>query len=284
LKLHIQKLDVTTAQLTTSEYPNLHIAPALPHSKRFSGAAKQYDDHARVQRQSSQFLWSWLSQLLPNEFEPKACLDIGCGTGYMTQLLLEHYPYATVHAIDIAPGMLEHIQSTWGRGFTDRLHTHLMDGEQLALEHLWVPNNSLTVSNMCAQWFKNLDQTLRGWLSVSNTVVFSVLLEGSFAAWKQAHLDAGEICGLRSLPCFDEIQTLLKHFETEGLCIETHSFQKEYLEQHSGGLSFARSLRAIGADTPEQHHKPVKLRKVITHLGDVCTLNHRIGYFFLRRG
>ncbi|MDH4396743.1 MAG: methyltransferase domain-containing protein [Limnobacter sp.] len=244
----------------------------------------RYDDHARVQRESSQFLWNWLNQLLPQKFEPKACLDIGCGTGYMTQLLLDHYPQTPVHAIDIAPGMLDHIHNTWGRAYTDQLHTHLMDGEQLALEHLWVPNNSLTVSNMCAQWFKSLDQTMRGWLSISNTVVFSVLLEGSFAAWKQAHLDAGEPCGLRTLPSFDDIQTLLKHFEAEGLCIETHSFQKEYLDQHSGGLSFARSLRAIGADTPEPHHRPVKLRKVIANLGDVCTLNHRVGYFFLRRG
>lgn len=202
----------------------------------------------------------------------------------MSQLLLEHYPKAAVHAIDIAPGMLEHINSTLGSNYPARLHTHLMDGEQLALEHLWVPNHSLTVSNMCAQWFKNLDHSLRGWLSISNTVAFSVLLEGSFAAWKQAHLQAGEQCGLRTLPCFDEVRSLLKDYEAEGLCLETHSFQKEYLDQHSGGLSFARSLRAIGADTPEHDHKPVRLRKVIAQLGDVCTLNHKVGYFFLRRG
>jgi len=35
-------------------------------------------------------------------------LDVGCGTGYLTKLLLDRWPDARITAIDIAPGMIEY--------------------------------------------------------------------------------------------------------------------------------------------------------------------------------
>ena len=68
-----------------------HSAPSLD-PLRFSKAAGNYDSHARVQRQVSSHLWEWLSQHLPEGYEPAATLDIGSGTGFMTELLLRHFP------------------------------------------------------------------------------------------------------------------------------------------------------------------------------------------------
>ncbi|NJM31762.1 MAG: methyltransferase domain-containing protein [Limnobacter sp.] len=248
--------------------------------ERFSKAADHYDSHARVQRAAAQGLWAWGQGLLPASYQPKATLDIGCGTGFMSSLLLEQWPEAPLHAIDIAPGMLEVVRERLGgRPVT----THLMDGETLSVEHLWLPSDSLLVSGMCAQWFKSLEEALRKWLSVSNTVLFSLLLDGSFEAWLQAHEETRQQPGLRELPTAMQVKSLLHTLQDEGLCFEARFKEHQFLDHHPDGLSFARSLRAIGADQPRPSHRPVNLRRVIEAVGPACTMNYQVAYCYLRR-
>ena len=136
---------------------------------------------------------------------------------------------------------------------------------------------------MCAQWFSNVEDAIRRWLSVSNTVALSVLLDGSFQAWEVAHEETGQTSGLRKLPCNDQLQDILHTLVAEGIAANTSHHTKNFLDHHPNGLSFARSLRAIGADQPRINHKPVNLRKVISALGDACTMNYRIGFYYLER-
>lgn len=153
----------------------------------------------------------------------------------------------------------------------------------LAVEHLWIPNHSLLVSGMCAQWFSNIEEAIRRWLSVSNTIAFSVLLDGSFQAWEVAHEDTGQTSGLRPLPSHDDLQNILNALVAEGIAASTAHHTKNFLDHHPDGLSFARSLRAIGADQPRVNHTPVNLRKVISALGEACTMNYHIGFYYLER-
>ncbi|WP_370260626.1 methyltransferase domain-containing protein [Limnobacter sp.] len=249
-------------------------------SQRFSGAAADYDHHARVQRHAAQHLCNWLGQVLPAGFQPKACIDVGSGTGFITEHLLNNFKNVPVHAIDLAPGMLEELKRKFPH---PRLHTHVLNGEELAFEHLWAPNQSLLMSGMCAQWFSNLEEAIRRWLSVSNTLAFSVLLDGSFQAWQTAHQDTEQTCGLRPLPKATHMLDLLDRLTREGLVAGTAHHSKEFLDHHPDGLSFARSLRAIGADLPRPNHRPVNLWRVIDALGEACTMNYHIGFYYLER-
>lgn len=259
---------------------------SLPHSVqdlaplRFSKAAGNYDSHARVQKQVSQHLWEWVNQLLPDGYQPAATLDIGSGTGFMTELLLRNYPECPTHAVDIAPGMVEWLRE---RSHSNRLKVHLMDGEHLSVEKLWVPPHSLLISSMCAQWFVDLEQALRRWVSVSNNIALSVLLDGSFEAWHQAHEETGQAVGLQALPIGDQVQDILHGLKAEGLVQHAAFKTREFLDHHPDGLSFARSLRAIGADTPKSNHQPVNLRRVIRELGMGCTMNYKVGFIYLSR-
>jgi malonyl-CoA O-methyltransferase len=254
-----------------------------PHHKtvpsRFSEAAGDYNSHARIQKQVSTWLWEWLQSQLPDDYKPEAALDIGSGTGFMTQLLLDKFD-CPVHAIDIAPGMIEWIHEQID---SPRLHTHLLDGQYLSIDRLSAPRQSLLVSSMCVQWFKNIEQALRRWLALSNTVAFSVLLDGSFEAWHQAHMKTGQIAGLQTLPTENQLKNHLTQLQSEGLIQEISFKSKEFLDHHFDGLSFARSLRAIGADTPRVNHNPANLRTVIRELGKGCTMNYKVGFVFLRR-
>jgi malonyl-CoA O-methyltransferase len=254
------------------------IPPSI--SAQFSKAATQYDQHAPIQQQVANDLWAWAQPLLPNPFTPQHCVDVGCGTGFLTQHLLSHYPNTPVHAVDMAQGMLNTVQN---KHPSPHLHTHQLNGETLTPEQLRTQTPCLLASSMCAQWFQNLDQALHHWLNTANIVVFSVLLHPSFDAWRQAHTQAQQPCGLRQLPTHEHILSLIEQCQAQGLLHQHKHLQGTYLEHHPDGLSFARSLRAIGAHTPHPAHKPANLRPVLAQLKNGCTLNYQLGFYCLER-
>lgn len=74
---------------------------------RFSAAAATYDRHAALHRRIAKQLLEWAEPL----GEGERVLDAGCGTGILTQLLVRHYPHATIDALDLSPTMLAAAQS-----------------------------------------------------------------------------------------------------------------------------------------------------------------------------
>ena len=73
---------------------------------RFSAAAATYDSRAGVQRQAA----GRVMELLGDVPAPRRILEIGCGTGQLTARLLDAYPAAEVHAIDLSPRMIAEAQ------------------------------------------------------------------------------------------------------------------------------------------------------------------------------
>ena len=77
--------------------------------KRFDAAAATYDKHSAIQ-------WSVARRLLW-EIEkgpaPKRILEIGCGTGLLTEQLRERFPAAEVHALDISAAMVARARERW---------------------------------------------------------------------------------------------------------------------------------------------------------------------------
>lgn len=69
----------------------------------FSRAAGDYDSVAEVQRT----VGGWLLKSVQRQQELTSALDVGCGNGALTVQLAARLPFAEVHAIDIAEGMLE---------------------------------------------------------------------------------------------------------------------------------------------------------------------------------
>ncbi|MCJ8208532.1 class I SAM-dependent methyltransferase [Mucilaginibacter sp. RS28] len=43
---------------------------------------------------------------IPDDLQPKRILDLGCGTGNLTEAALKHYPNAEIHALDISADIL----------------------------------------------------------------------------------------------------------------------------------------------------------------------------------
>lgn len=67
--------------------------------RAFRRAATTYDAHAVLQREVAERL---MAHVRCARLQPRNILDIGCGTGYFTNLLRKQYRSATIVAVDLA--------------------------------------------------------------------------------------------------------------------------------------------------------------------------------------
>jgi malonyl-CoA O-methyltransferase len=71
-------------------------------AQSFSLAAKQYDQHAFVQKEVGNRLLARLDLL---RTPPQTILDVGAGTGFITRKLQQKFPQSRVYGLDLAQGM-----------------------------------------------------------------------------------------------------------------------------------------------------------------------------------
>ena len=148
-------------------------------ARAFSRAAPRYDDLASAQRDIGEVLW----QTLPESAQH--VLDLGCGTGYWTQRLAEHYPDAAITGLDLAPGMLAHAQAQYG----DAIRWQQGDAAALPLDDASV---DLVFSNLAIQWCPDIGavmQELARVLAPGGQARITTLLPGTLSevatAWQR---------------------------------------------------------------------------------------------------
>ena len=71
---------------------------------------------------------------LPADFKPQRILDLGCGTGNLTALILAKFPDAEIYALDISPEILKQCQERF------KGNTHITYVEQGFEEISFEPN------------------------------------------------------------------------------------------------------------------------------------------------
>ncbi|MEW6583672.1 MAG: methyltransferase domain-containing protein, partial [Actinomycetota bacterium] len=112
--------------------------------RRFDRHASSYDDHAHVQQAMADRL---MERVAATGVAPAGVLELGCGTGYLTERLVRRFPGARITAVDLADGMVRAARERLGPGA--RVELAVADVEEVP----WDGRRfDLVVSNATIQW------------------------------------------------------------------------------------------------------------------------------------
>ncbi len=229
-------------------------------ARRFAAASDRYDSASPIQRESA----AALAALLTERDWPPAprILEIGCGTGHLTQALYPHFPGAFWIASDIAPAMAARLRDRWP---SDSVPPSLlaMDGETPALSGAF----DLILGNLVVQWFLDPAESLArlaGFLAPGGCLAFATLGRETLREWKAAHRALGLAASAWDYPDFEGWRRICPP-ALRLVAGGTHPA----IAHHEDARGFIDSLRAIGADQPgpeKPRAKPGDLRRVMAAL------------------
>jgi len=206
--------------------------------KSFAAASATYDQAAALQRRSA----IDLMQLAANEGIRGTVLDLGCGTGNLTKLLLsiDCKPH-TVIALDVASAML---QTARGKLLGNPALCYVCaDAERLPFAA-----NSLdgVYSNLALQWcdplnrvFANLKRTLK----TGSPLVFSTFGPKTLQELKSAWAEVDDLTHVNAFHSEQELMRLLQEAGFRDCWIRHNLHTPRYASAHD----LMHELKQIGA-------------------------------------
>ena len=213
-------------------------------AESFDGCVDVYEEYSTIQRTVADAL----AAELPN-YQAPSVLEIGCGTGFLTQHLLKRYPDGHFHITDIAPRMLAVARANIATDNRD-IEWFVMDGEAPQSGHRY----DLIVSSMTFQWFEDLPRSLerlQGLLNPGGCILYAMPGPETFKEWRRAlevhRLSPGVLDFEKPGSVFHEehhvipyqsAQNFLKHIRKTGACVPRQGYE---------GLSGAELARACQA-------------------------------------
>ena len=229
----------------------------------FGQKARDYIKYAKVQRKAAEYLVSMIDDILPELEGPY--LELGAGTGFVTQPLVEKLPPGDFAITDISDEMLAICREVLTIPDTIKAEYLIKDAEEPLPESTY----GLIATAMTAQWFDDLKSTFQGYLNAlkpNGLLVYSYLDEQCFPEWKALCAESGIPFTGNTLP------------SSAPLSIDTSKFCWEYAsnemmsETFESPAEFFRNLKRIGAGTQRNGNK--------NSIGAVLALNEH----WLRKG
>jgi len=234
----------------------------------FNAQANTYDGVADVQRVAARGL---SEKTGAGAFTRGAerILEIGCGTGLFSEILVQQFPHASFLLTDIAPNMVERCRTRF-------LHCPRVDVQCHDVRHLDVPHDfDLMASSMTLHWLPDIAQTIRALLPrlrQTGRFVFSLLGANSLCEWRaiceQFQLPVGT-------PLFPTASQLKNHFPEWHITVETHEQRYDHL------WAFLQSLKKLGATATRPGYAPLsprQLRSLVRHFHRPMNICYEIIY------
>lgn len=227
--------------------------------KRFSKQAVVYDKYAVVQKKMADTLLEILceEQALHKQ-ESLHILEIGCGTGELTERLCRLFPKAEITAVDLAPGMIYVAEKR--PILKERVHFLCADIETI---HLDAENYDLIVSNATVQWLNHLPQTIHRLydaLKSDGMILFSTFLSNTFYELHKSHALSvtKDYNPPRLGPDFYEKHRLLKDLSEEIQQVDLTLHEAKIYEYFPNVRLFLRSIQRIGATNSKASQVPIR--------------------------
>lgn len=202
----------------------------------FDAAAGSYDALTEVQREVARAL---VARAAATAVAPRTILDLGAGTGHVTEYALRRWPRAELTALDAAPAMLERLRAKFPQVATICRDAENLDG---------VGRYDLVLSSMMLHWLKDPRMTLARWrkyLAPGGLLRVAVPVAGSLDDWRRLTRNAGFDDGLWAFPPEDFAAGL-------GATVETVGFPAVYPD----ACAFLRTLKGAGAHKSRPGARP----------------------------
>lgn len=234
--------------------------------QHFSQAAAHYDEAAVLQKMLAEQLDERLALV---KVEVARALDLGAGTGFLTEKLVQRYPQARITALDLSEGMLarnaQRFNTNASSSFKEKL-TNWLGRRAVAVDYVQadayaIPladaSQDLVVSNLMLQWCDDLDSVLaeiRRVLRPQGLLMFTTLgpdtLKELRQAWCQVEGDAGHERMNRFIDMHDIGDALIRAGFGQPV-MDVESYRLTYAEP----IAVLRDLKTIGATNAHQHRQ-----------------------------
>lgn len=206
----------------------------------FGRGAEYYQDNAGVQKEAAQRLVAFLN-LRAGALPPGPILEVGCGTGFVSEGLCSIFPDRTVHLTDLSEGMVRYCAESVASRRSTHVSAFTADAE------FWRGGDeyALIVAAFVAQWFKDPAAGLRRLarsLRPGGILLASVPTAASFPEWRRACDEAREPFTGAPLPEASELAAGLTsaHLDVEWT-------EASFTETFRSPLDFLIHLKRMGA-------------------------------------
>lgn len=206
----------------------------------FSKYAIDYDAFAFIQKRAASFL---LNKIKNISFKThQHFLEIGCGTGLFTTLLIQAFPESEFTITDISNDMLSVTVAKCEEFSNTAIQFNTLDGE--TVQHLDIDVTTV-ISAFTIQWFSNPLAAILNYFEQIPTVkrvIVSFLADGSFPEWKKYASLSGVPYTANMLP--SELQ-LADELENHGFKVNCTT---QWMNQvYPTAIEFFKSMKYIGA-------------------------------------
>lgn len=223
-------------------------------ARAFSRRANSYDAHTPVQ--------SWAAKQLALEAAshpplfPWPLLEIGCGTGHLTQEILDQFPWYPLNAWDISEGMIAQCRRRFRH---PSLQLENRDGTDMCGGVFW----GGIYSSYALQWLPKPIEAVTQWLNAlipGGSLHLAFPTWKSFPEWRKVSERVGAPCTVNPLP---NLEKLLG--DLGGGVTVLYAYEESKTIQFPGAADFFRSLKLIGAASSLRNYtvSVSKLRSII---------------------
>ncbi len=229
-------------------------------SKNFAKSATTYDTNAYFQKYAAKKLLSIIKKEI-KDFSPHNIFEIGCGTGFLTKLLLTLFKDNNFIISDISEEMLN---ETIANTATIAQNVKNVDYKLCDVTGV-LPNKSfdLITSGLTFQWLedslsKSLER-LKDILSDNGYIVFSTLTDKTFHNFRLCFEELNISYPGPELLSYEKIEKeCQKHFSSVSL------FTEIYTESYSSINNFLKRIKLTGAGNPNKEKiSAVQLKKIM---------------------
>jgi malonyl-CoA O-methyltransferase len=232
----------------------------------FNKASKSYDENCQLQMQVGNQLIQSVHQYQPS---PLHIIDLGCGTGLVTQRCAAAFHYQEFHAVDIAKALLTRAEE---RLLTLKIKVYEVDFDKLPrFDCLF----DLVFANMSLQWSRDLNSTffaIKNILQPNGCLAFSIPLAGTLA----------ELNYHFSVQPFFSSNDIYKQLVQHNYRI-IFSQQEKTIFQFDNVLSMLKSIKNVGANYVSNRISKGLRGKAALQVRTTPQLTYLIGYFIAKK-